>query len=104
MGGGAADGTLRRYVVWDDDRIVKAPDNLSIEEVATLYTAGVTAWNSLFHGKIKLEPGMTVLTQGTGGVSCFAIQVSRMCPFRTPLLIVSVRSVPGLYGDRNIVV
>lgn len=83
MGGGAADGTLRRYVVWDDDRIVRAPDNLSIEEVATLYTAGVTAWNSLFRGNMKLEPGMTVLTQGTGGVSCFAIQVSK--PLLSPL-------------------
>lgn len=76
MGGGSTDGTLRRYVVLDDDRIVKAPDNLSIEEVATLYTAGATAWNSLFHGKLKLEAGMSILTQGTGGVSVFAIQVS----------------------------
>lgn len=81
MGGGVTDGTLRRYVVWDDDRIVKTPDNLSIEEAATLYTAGATAWNALFHGKMKLKPGMTVLTQGTGGVSCFAIQVSCVVAF-----------------------
>lgn len=88
MGGGTTDGTLRRYVVWDDDRIVKAPDNLSIEEVATLYTAGATAWNALFHGKLKLEPGMSVLTQGTGGVSCFAIQVGRFDIISFPLLTI----------------
>ncbi|EME80211.1 uncharacterized protein MYCFIDRAFT_31107 [Pseudocercospora fijiensis CIRAD86] len=76
MGGGAMDGTLRRYLVWDDDRLIKAPDGLSIEESSTLYTAGATAWNALMHGLFKLEPGMTVLTQGTGGVSCYAIQIA----------------------------
>lgn len=33
--------------------------------------------NALFFGPITLKRGMSVLTQGTGGVSCFAIQVSR---------------------------
>ncbi|KXT09365.1 hypothetical protein AC579_3827 [Pseudocercospora musae] len=76
MGGGGIDGTLRRYLVWDDDRLIKAPDDLSIEEASTLYTAGATAWNALMHGLFKLEPGMSVLTQGTGGVSCYAIQIA----------------------------
>lgn len=76
MGAAGTDGTLNRFMVWDDDRVVKAPEGLSVEEVATLYTAGATAWTALFHGKMKLEPGMKVLTKGAGGVSCFAIQVS----------------------------
>lgn len=75
MGGGPCDGTLRRYIIANDVDLVRAPDNLSIEEAATIYTAGVTAWNGLMHGLIKLKPGMTILTQGTGGVSCYAIQV-----------------------------
>ena len=75
-GGGDLDGTLRRWAVWDDARLIKAPAGLSMEEAATIFTAGVTAYAGLFHGPMKLEPGMTVLTQGTGGVSCYGIQVS----------------------------
>lgn len=75
MGAGTSDGTLREYVVLDDERLLRAPEGLSIEEASTLYTAGATAWQALRYGLVKLEPGMTVLTQGTGGVSCFAIQV-----------------------------
>ena len=77
-GCGDVDGTLRRWMVWDDERLIKAPKGLSMEEASTMFTAGVTAYFSLFHGPIKLQPGMTVLTQGTGGVSCYAIQVSRL--------------------------
>lgn len=104
MGGGGTDGTLRRYVVWDDDRIVKAPDNLSIEEVATLYTAGATAWNALFHGRLKLEPGMSVLTQGTGGVSCFAIQVRKVEVLWLLALMLLARIGPWSNCGRNVVI
>lgn len=31
--------------------------------------------NALMFGPLKMKPGMTVLTMGTGGVSCAAIQV-----------------------------
>jgi Zn-dependent alcohol dehydrogenase len=31
--------------------------------------------NALLFGPVPVKKGMTVLTQGTGGVSCFAIQV-----------------------------
>lgn len=75
MGAGTSDGTLREFIVLDDKRILLAPEGLSIEEASTLYTAGATAWQALRYGLVKLEAGMTVLTQGTGGVSCFAIQV-----------------------------
>lgn len=75
-GGGDQDGTLRRWLVWEDERLFRAPEGLSMEEACTLFCAGSTAYRALFHGPIKLEPGMTVLTQGTGGVSCYAIQVS----------------------------
>ena len=43
---------------------------------ATLPCAGVTAWNALSLGDIR--PGSTVLIQGTGGVSIFALQFARM--------------------------
>jgi NADPH:quinone reductase-like Zn-dependent oxidoreductase len=58
------------------------PRNLSFEEAAALPTAGVTAVNALYHSRLlgpkgeELLKGKTVLTQGTGGVSCFAIQLA----------------------------
>ncbi|KAK3072659.1 hypothetical protein LTR53_006398 [Teratosphaeriaceae sp. CCFEE 6253] len=76
LGGGECDGTLQRWAVIDDERLIKAPQGLSLEEAATVFTAGVTAYTALFHGPMKLEPGMTVLTQGTGGVSCYVIQIA----------------------------
>ena len=74
IGSGTMDGTLRRYLVWDDAKLIRAPSQLSMEEAASLWCAGLTAFRGLFHGPIAIGPGTTVLTQGTGGVSCFAIQ------------------------------
>lgn len=75
IGSGTLDGTLRHWAIWREEQLIAAPPSLSLAESSTLYTAGVTAWNSLMHGLFKLEPGMTVVTQGTGGVSCWAIMV-----------------------------
>jgi NADPH:quinone reductase-like Zn-dependent oxidoreductase len=57
-----------------DDQIVRAPKHLSFEEIATLPTAGGTAMNALLNGP-EIGPGVTIVTQGTGSVSNFAIQV-----------------------------
>ncbi len=71
--GGAIDGVLAEYVVFDQDGVVPLPDHLSFEEGATLPCAGVTAWNALYAGK-PLRAGESVLVLGTGGVSVFALQ------------------------------
>ena len=42
-GSGSKDGTLRRYLVWDDDRLIRAPSTLSIQEASTISIAGLTA-------------------------------------------------------------
>ena len=76
LGGGEVDGTFRRWIVSNDSNLFKAPDALTFEEACTVHTAGVTAFRSLFHGGVELQPRTTVLTQGTGGVSCYAIMVS----------------------------
>jgi NADPH:quinone reductase-like Zn-dependent oxidoreductase len=55
---------------------VKLPPSLSFEQAATLPCAGVTAWNSLFVAA-NLGPDDTVLTQGTGGVATFSLQLAR---------------------------
>ena len=75
-GGASLDGTFQRYMVVNEEYAFKAPDSMTLQEASTLFTAGVTAYNVLHYGDPKLELGSTVLTQGTGGVSCYAIQVS----------------------------
>ena len=71
--GGAVDGVLARYFSGHQRGFVKIPDTLSCEEAATLPTAALTAWNALFEAG-DLKPGETVLVQGSGGVSIFALQ------------------------------
>lgn len=76
--GGAIDGVLTTYKVFHESGLVKLPDHLSFEEGSTLPCAAVTAWHALIGGG-KLKPGDTVLLQGTGGVSIFALQFAKMC-------------------------
>lgn len=75
--GAAQNGTLCEALVVDERATVKVPDYLSHEEAATLPCAGVTAWNALTYGRPTL-PGESVLIQGTGGVSIFALQFAAM--------------------------
>ena len=72
--GGALDGVLREYAVFPESGLVKVPKSMSFEEAATLPCAAVTAWNALY-GLRPVKAGETVLVQGTGGVSIFALQV-----------------------------
>lgn len=74
--GGAIDGVLAEYQVFDEDGLVTLPEHLSYEAGASLPCAAVTAWNALY-GLKPLKAGDTVLTLGTGGVSIFAIQLAR---------------------------
>ena len=74
--GGDIDGVLADYAVLRQEGLVAIPDHLSFQEAATLPCAAVTAWNALVAGDVK--PGATVLIQGTGGVSIFALQFARL--------------------------
>ena len=68
---------LRDYAVLEEDGVVKLPAHLSFEQGATLPCAAVTAWHALAeHARIVV--GQTVLVQGTGGVSIFALQLARL--------------------------
>lgn len=71
--GGGIDGVLREYAVFSQDGLVASPGTLSDEEAATLPCAALTAWHALFEDKPPI-PAETVLIQGTGGVSIFALQ------------------------------
>lgn len=74
--GGDIDGMLAEHVVLSSTGLVTIPAHLSFEEASTLPCAAVTAWNALTCARLK--PGSTVLIQGTGGVSIFALQFARM--------------------------
>jgi NADPH:quinone reductase-like Zn-dependent oxidoreductase len=78
--GGSLDGMFAEYVVLPQDGIVVIPSHLSYEEAAALPCAGVTAWNALTSW--TLRPGITVLAQGTGGVSIFALQFAKLAGAR----------------------
>jgi NADPH:quinone reductase-like Zn-dependent oxidoreductase len=87
--GGAIDGLLAEYAVLHEDGLVPVPQHLSFEEAATLPCAAVTAWHGLItEGHVK--PGDTVLLQGTGGVSLFALQFARLAGSR--VIITSSRN------------
>jgi len=68
-------GVLAEYVRFDAERVVRVPEHLSFEEASTLPITGVTAWHALFVDA-PVRAGDTVLVQGTGGVSVFAIQLA----------------------------
>ncbi|KGM30688.1 zinc-dependent alcohol dehydrogenase family protein [Inquilinus limosus] len=71
--GGPGPGVLAEYVRLDAGGVVAVPEHLTDAEAATLPCAALTAWTSLVaEGGIKA--GDTVLVQGTGGVSVFALQ------------------------------
>jgi NADPH:quinone reductase-like Zn-dependent oxidoreductase len=74
--GGDIDGMLAEYAVLKETGLVGIPEHLSFEEAATLPCAGVTAWNALRAGGV--EQKSTVLMQGTGGVSIFALQFAKL--------------------------
>ena len=80
--GGDLDGCLREFGVFGENGLVAIPEHLSYEEAATLPCAAVTAHNALMvSGNIKI--GDSVLLQGTGGVSIFALQFASVYGCRT---------------------
>ncbi len=73
--GGPLPGVLAEYVLFGEQAAVPTPSYLSDREAATLPIAAVTAWVALFeHARVR--PGDTVLVEGTGGVSLFALQLA----------------------------
>src|SRR5262249_44066892 len=75
--GGEVSGVLAEEGVLPEACLVRIPDHLSFEEASTLPCSAVTAWHALFPSG-QLKPGHTVLTQGSGGVSVFAVQFASM--------------------------
>jgi NADPH:quinone reductase-like Zn-dependent oxidoreductase len=79
--GDGLDGYARENVTASVQSFTHAPKGYSPAEAATLTTAGLTAWRAL-HDDGRLKAGETVLVQGTGGVSIFALQFAKMAGAR----------------------
>ncbi|MBU2581259.1 MAG: NAD(P)-dependent alcohol dehydrogenase [Alphaproteobacteria bacterium] len=75
--GDGIDGFAREEVTASVNAFTHAPKGWSHAEAATLTTAGLTAWRALFSDD-RLKPGDTILVQGTGGVSIFALQFAKL--------------------------
>ncbi len=74
--GDRTDGYARAEVVAPATAFTRAPRGYSHVEAATLPCAALTAWRALFV-EASLQPGETVLVQGSGGVSVFALQFAK---------------------------
>lgn len=75
--GDGVDGYAREVVTAMANAFTLAPKGWSHIEASTLTTAALTAWRALMSND-ALKPGDTVLIQGTGGVSIFALQFAKM--------------------------
>lgn len=77
MRGDQIDGFASEYITLSETALTRAPAYMNDHEAATLPCAALTAWRALVvEGQIK--PGDTVLVEGTGGVSIFALQFAKM--------------------------
>jgi NADPH:quinone reductase-like Zn-dependent oxidoreductase len=70
-------GLLAEYTVQPENTLVRTPVNLSDVEAAPLSIAGLTVWTILVE-QANIRAGQTILIQGSGGVSLFALQIARL--------------------------
>jgi NADPH:quinone reductase-like Zn-dependent oxidoreductase len=77
LGGPGGDGTLQQTLVVAEQALVRLPEKISTQAAATLPCAALTAWSAVVE-QGGVRPGSVVLTQGTGGVSLFAVQFAKM--------------------------
>jgi NADPH:quinone reductase-like Zn-dependent oxidoreductase len=70
------DGYGAEFVAVPESWVTPMPAGYSYAEAATLTCAGITAWKAVID-RAKVKPGDYVLTQGTGGVSIFALQFAK---------------------------
>jgi NADPH:quinone reductase-like Zn-dependent oxidoreductase len=74
--GDHVDGFAAEYVAMPATAFTRLPRGWSMVEAATLPCAALTAWRALIV-EARIRPGDVVLTQGTGGVSIFALQLAK---------------------------
>jgi NADPH:quinone reductase-like Zn-dependent oxidoreductase len=88
--GSPLDGVLCQQRIFAQGSLVAAPAKFTDDECATLPIAALTAWCALFE-RGEARPGETVLVQGSGGVSTFAIQIAAAAGLRVVAVSRSAR-------------
>jgi alcohol dehydrogenase len=79
--GGLLDGVACEYRALPATGVMRVPDYLTWMEAASLPCAALTAWSAVV-GETVTNPGDVVVTQGSGGVSLFALQFALACGAR----------------------
>ena len=87
--GDGIDGFAAELVAMPERAFTRCPEGYSMAEAATLPCAALTAWRALMV-EAQVKPGDWVLTQGTGGVSIFALQFAKAAGCR----VISTSSSP----------
>lgn len=102
--GTTAEGVFSEYIALSENTLVKIPNNLSEDEASTLPIAGLTAWEAIVNFG-NLKTGQTILLQGTGGVSIFALQFAKTLGAKVILISSSdakLKTVKSLGADEII--
>ncbi|MER8761341.1 MULTISPECIES: NADP-dependent oxidoreductase [unclassified Mesorhizobium] len=70
-------GTFAEFIAVNEADVALKPENLSMEEAASIPLVGLTAWQTLIE-RANLNKGQKVFIQaGSGGVGTFAIQLAK---------------------------
>lgn len=70
-------GTFAEYIAMDEADVAMKPNNLTMEEAASIPLVALTAWQVLVE-RANLQKGQKVLIHaGSGGVGTFAIQLAK---------------------------
>src|SRR5215468_442629 len=77
LGGPVRQGTLVTEMVLPEAALLPVPDLLTAQEAATLPCAALAAWTAVKKFGAT-GPHRSVLVQGTGGVSIFALQFAKL--------------------------
>lgn len=83
--GGMRPGVMQDYIAFRAGHVAHAPRHLNALQASTLPCAALTAWNAVV-ATGNVGPDDTVVIQGTGGVSLFALQFAVMRGAQTILL------------------
>lgn len=76
VSGETVDGYMAEESVLHENTVTAIPEGYSFAEAATLPCACLTAWRGLFV-EGNLQMGDSVLIEGTGGMSIFALQLAK---------------------------
>ena len=74
--GDTVNGCAAEQTCLAENSVTAMPDGYSYAEAATLPCAALTAWRALIV-EGNLQAGDTVLVEGTGGMSVFALQIAK---------------------------